>query len=95
MAKAAEGADRCGAQSPKVIELGSMNLIGEGGAKVWGKTRMVRAHSGCVQARCESLPALLGKSGIETRLIVGGGEGKESHVAPGVPLWTAPFWKKE
>lgn len=37
VAKAAEGADRCGAQSPKVIELGSMNLIGEGGAKVWGK----------------------------------------------------------
>lgn len=49
---------------------------------------MVRAHSGCVQARCESLPALLGKSGIETRLIVGGG-GKSR--GPGSTLVDGPI----
>lgn len=51
MAKAAEGADRCGAQSPKVIELGKHEFDWEGWCKAVGNPDDGESTLGVVQAR--------------------------------------------
>lgn len=51
VAKAAEGADRCGAQSPKVIELGKHEFDWEGWCKAVGNPDDGESTLGVVQAR--------------------------------------------